>query len=329
MKTVLSTCPYVPPEWVAAHDLRLRRFRPGDARSAAGLAGGAGVCPYARDVLRAMEAASVTEDTAGVVITTVCDQMRRAAGLLPGTDSRPVLLMNVPTTWQTPAGQQIYVSELRRLGRFLVSLGGRAPDDRRLADTMVAYDQARFALKECRRRCSGSRFSRLLAEFDEQGPGVSFSPSASGPADAVKLALVGGPLWAEDAELFEIIESLGGNVVLDATTSGELVMPDAYDRSHLADRPLEEMARVYGRIPDAFRRPNRALFEWLGRELAARGVQGIVFRTCLWCDTWVAELVRIREGFGLPVLHLDVDGATPGCRTRISGRLQAFMEVLR
>jgi len=330
MKTVLYTCPHVPPEWIAAHGLKPRRFRPSDARSASGLAGGAGVCPYARDVLRAIEVARVTEATAaGVILTTVCDQTRRAAELLPDSSSCPVFLLNVPTTRDTPAAHRIYLAELQRLGHFLDSVGGREPSDRDLADTMLTYDRARSSLKECRRQLSGVRYNALLTEFDEQGPAVSFSLAADRPTDAVRLALVGGPLWAEDDELFEIIDNLGGDVVLDATAGGELVMPEPYNRSRLTERPLEEMARVYGRIPDVFRRPNSDLFDWLEHALAARNVQGIVFRNCLWCDSWLAELARVRDRLGLPVLHLDVDGATPTCRDRITGRLQAFLEVLR
>ena len=329
MRTVLYTCPYVPPEWIAAHGLRPRRFRPSDARSLSGLAGGAGVCPYARDVVRAVESARAVDPTvAGVVLSTVCDQTRRVAELLPDSNACPVFLLNVPTTRNTPAAHRVYLSELKRLGRFLVSLGGSEPSGHDLVNTMYAYDAARSSLKECRSRFSGVRYNALLAEFDEQGPATSFSLPGDRPADAVRLALVGGPLWAEDDELFEIIDNLGGDVVLDATGSGELVIPEACDRSLLTDQPLEEMVRVHGRIPDVFRRPNNNLFEWLERALTARCVQGIVFRNCLWCDTWLAELARIKDRFGLPVLHLDVDGATPTCRDRITGRLQAFLEVL-
>ena len=45
MKTVLHTCPFVPPEWVAAHGLSPMRITPAAAVPRPGLT--AGVCPFA------------------------------------------------------------------------------------------------------------------------------------------------------------------------------------------------------------------------------------------------------------------------------------------
>ena len=67
-----------------------------------------------------------------LVLTTVCDQMRYVAAMLEQRGSCPVFLLNVPSTWQTPAARQLYLDELRRLGRFLVQLGGKAPERRRV-----------------------------------------------------------------------------------------------------------------------------------------------------------------------------------------------------
>ena len=59
-------------------------------------------------------------DVSGLVLTTTCDQMRYVAAMLEQRGDRPVFLLNVPSTWQTPAARRLYLDELRRLGRFLV-----------------------------------------------------------------------------------------------------------------------------------------------------------------------------------------------------------------
>ena len=88
----------------------------------------------------------------------------------------------------------------------------------------------------------------------------------------------------------------GGRVVLDATEGGQRTMPRRFDPARVASDPLQELADAYfDGIPDAFRRPNSRLYEWLGRELAARHVQGIIFRRYLWCDLWHAELQRLKQ----------------------------------
>jgi benzoyl-CoA reductase/2-hydroxyglutaryl-CoA dehydratase subunit BcrC/BadD/HgdB len=136
-------------------------------------------------------------------------------------------------------------------------------------------------------------------------------------------------LFDDESDLFRMVEEAGGRIVLDATETGERTLPAAFDRRRVRDDPLLELANAYfGHIPDAFRRPNSELYVWLARELDRRGVRGILFRRCVWCDTWAAELGRIREWAPVPVLDIDVDGHDDASRARTAGRLRAFLEML-
>ena len=49
-----------------------------------------------------------------------------------------VFLFNLPVTWQTPVAERIFCDELRRLGRFLIGLGGHAPATGDLVEIMSA-----------------------------------------------------------------------------------------------------------------------------------------------------------------------------------------------
>ena len=83
-----------------------------------------GACAYAGAVVDAAERGL---DAAALVLTTVCDQMRYAAAEIERRGRQPVFLFQVPSTWQTAVARQMYLEELRRLGKFLVQLGGRSP----------------------------------------------------------------------------------------------------------------------------------------------------------------------------------------------------------
>jgi hypothetical protein len=73
-----------------------------------------------------------------------------------------------------------------------------------------------------------------------------------------------------DERVFDVIEQSGGRVVLDGTESGLRTLPAPLQRRRLRDDPLLELMDAYfGAIPDAFRRPDTALYQWLTRELAA------------------------------------------------------------
>lgn len=224
----------------------------------------------------------------------------------------------------------MYVDELKRLGRFLVRLGGKPPSDRTLAEVMLAYDSARKSILEDRGSLSSRQYAEMIAAFNRDGP--SNMPNKkfnTQPLNAgIPLAIVGGPMVKQDLEIFDIVEQCGGLVVLDATETGERGMPAPFDRRGLRDNPLMELARAYfGGIPDASRRPNSELYNWLKQKLIDRAVRGIIFRRYVWCDTWHAELSRLKEWTNLPVLDIDVGSDSRTHQVRTPNRIRAFLEM--
>jgi benzoyl-CoA reductase/2-hydroxyglutaryl-CoA dehydratase subunit BcrC/BadD/HgdB len=344
MNAVGYSSPFVPAEWIAAHGLQPHRLRlhptekltrgicpyagalmdaalsniPGGrvpllGTSSAEVAGDARHCLFQavahRSAISAHGAECVLDsaprsDILGVVLTTACDQMRYVAAMLEQRGSRPVFLLNVPSTWQTPAARQLYLDELRRLGRFLVHLGGKEPSDTELANVMLASDRTR----------------------EENGR----RPTARGAREGIPLAILGGPLMETDRDFFELVERAGGRIVLDATEDGERTLPRPFDPTRVGSDPLKELADAYfDGIPDAFRRPNTKLYDWLGRELAARQIRGIILRRYLWCDLWHAELHRLKQWSPTPVLEIDVGPDDTGAPNRVQGRIEAFLEMLK
>ena len=94
-----------------------------------------------------------------------------------------------------------------------------------------------------------------------------------------------------DESLLDLIETVGGRVVLDATETGERTLPAPFRVERLEADPLDELVAAYfDAIPDVFRRPNDRLYAWLGQEVAARDVRGLLVRRYVWCDLWHAEL---------------------------------------
>ena len=302
MKAVGYSSPFVPAEWIAAHGFRPQRLR---LRPTEKLT--RGVCPYAGALLDAAlgPGSQAPSAVSALVLTTACDQMRYVAAMLEQRGNYPIFLLNVPSTWQTPAAQRLYSEELRRLGRFLVSLGGTAPSSAELADIMLASNRAR-------------------EERNSRGP------TARGSTAGIPLAILGGPLLETDGEFFDLVERAGGRIVLDATEGGERTLPRPFDPVRVASDPLEELADAYfDGIPDAFRRPNTKLYEWLGRELTARQVRGIILRRYLWCDLWHGELHRLKQWSPTPVLEIDVGPDDLTAPNRVQGRIEAFLEMLK
>lgn len=330
MITAAYTCPFVPAEWITAHGLQASRIVPAGRGHGKLMEATEGLCPFARAFLNDL-ARLPAESQA--VFTTVCDQMRRAAEVFAARyPHRPCFVMNVPATWQTPAAMGLYVNELRRLGEFLVRMGGQTPTDGKLTEVMLAYDDARGQLRDLRECLPSRQYAELLTDFGRSGPTALDARCQATKSDhkpeAVPLAIVGGPLLGGHFEVFDVVERFGGRIVLDATAGGELTTPAPLDRQRATANPLSELAEAYfGAIPHAMRRPDSMLHDYLAREFVARGIRGILLHRQLWCDLWHGQLPRVKQQTNLPVLDIDVadEDADFG---RQAGRIQAFMEML-
>jgi benzoyl-CoA reductase/2-hydroxyglutaryl-CoA dehydratase subunit BcrC/BadD/HgdB len=316
MSHILYSCPYIPAEWIAAHSLRPRRVLP---RSVAGML--AGCCPY---VTAFQQQAAQETQAAGIIVTTLCDQMRRTAELLARQTATPVFLFNLPATWH-PAAVELYRAELARLGDFLVRVGGVAPTPETLTAVRRQLDRGYHRCRTLIGALPAQAYADMLADFfaDPLAPPAVIIPRQQ---HGIPLALVGVPLLRDSFPLLARIESAGGRVVLQATESGELSLPAPWNE--LTADPVEELVHAYfGAIPHAFRRPNTQLYDWLAREFAARGVTGVIFLRYLWCDLWHAEVQRLREWTALPVLELDVSPES-GALARMDTRIQSLLEML-
>jgi hypothetical protein len=320
MRTIACSSPFIPPEWIAAHGLRSRRLVPRAPVAHGPSRVREGVCCFAHAYT--LDAAGL--DDAGIVFTTTCDPMRRSAEATGGPER--TFLFNVPATWQTVATQQRYVAELGRMGAWMVRMGGAAPDAARLVETLRRWDVAREQARARRSEMSARGFAEALIELHASG---IFPETVCPPApnvSAFPVALVGGPLLLDEFWLYDCIEGGGARVALDATETGERGLAAPFDRRRLRDEPMSVLADAYfGQMPDAFRRPNTRLYEYLKSGFAERGVRAVILIRRVWCDLWHAEAARIREWCGLPCISVDLSGEGD-LRQRAATAVQALVE---
>ena len=325
-KTIIYTCPYVPAEWIAAHGFCPSRIIPKAAGNP--IVPMEGVCPYVQAFVNQV---TTSREATAVVMTTVCDQMRRAFDIVTSSCKLPGFLMNIPSTWQHVGAQKLYLEELKRFGRFLVTLGGKTPSNKFLTEIMLEYNNARSSILAMRKYLTSSQYSQTIATFNRDGKeAVSWTlPKDKPPMAGTSLAIIGGPLLEESFSLFDEIENYGGRIVLDATETGERGICGHFDMDKHQDDPLRELADTYFCIPDVFRRPNNRLYDWLKEQLANREVRGIILWRYMWCDMWHAEVHRLKKWTELPVLDIDVNANEKGLSVRTHLRIQAFVEMLQ
>lgn len=324
LKRVVYSCPYIPAEWIAAHGFKPSRIFPGVKKRIRPINSAAGICPYLRAFLNEVKA---EKDVAAVLFTTVCDQMRRAPEIIGSETPLPLFLMHVPSTWKTVEARKLYLSQLRRLGFFLIRLGGAPPSRETLCQAMNTYDKQRNVLRDAKGWVHSRAFSEAIVRFHRTGEVVQNTEKLDEYNNKVPIALIGGPLTSQDLSLFDVIQDAGGNVVLDGTETGERTMPRKFHRQQTHEDPLLELTDAYfGYIPDAFRRPNSELYVWMKREFQANHVKGVILIRNVWCDIWHAEVARIREWIRIPLLDIDLNGENPVSRNKT--RIRSFLELL-
>jgi benzoyl-CoA reductase/2-hydroxyglutaryl-CoA dehydratase subunit BcrC/BadD/HgdB len=296
MKKALYRSPFIPAEWITAHGFEPDRLIPSSLSTDGPIPDTEGVCPFMRSFVN-----EASQSNASIIIlTTMCDQMRHAHNLLQQSTDKKTFLFNLPSTWQTPASINLYITELKRLGRFLVDNGGGNPTDEELAEIMLKNDQARTCMPK--------------------------TPTVT--PGKTPIAILGGGMSSADKEILNLISDLGGQVVLDGTESGERTMPAPFNEQRVQENPIAELAEAYfNTIPDAFRRPNSELFRWLKEKTAERQPRGIIFLRQVWCDIWHAEVQRLKECTDIPLLDIDLNGEDPIPRNKT--RVEAFMETIR
>jgi len=150
---------------------------------------------------------------------------------------------------------------------------------------------------------------------------VAARPRADGRRP--RLMLGGSMLTEDDRWLLEMVEEKA-DIVTDIVCTGtrwfaEVVPSDG--------APLDRLARFYFSRPCMHRRPNAGVYGYaqaLGREFR---VQGLVYKTLLYCDSWNFEARRLQEALRVPMLHLDTDYSTEN-REQVRTRVEAFLETL-
>lgn len=319
----------MPAEWIAAHGLKPAKHIPSGVGEPGTAFSGQGICSYTSAFLE--ETVSEAEYHA-VIVTSLCDQMRRA---IERIDGKPAFCLNLPATWKTESAKRLYLGELERLGRFLVDLGGQVPSKGHLARIAREIDERRRSLRRRQGKLSARAFAEAVNSVHfttysfSDGQGTARTSGMDGNDKHIPIAIVGGALPTSLYGLYDLIESEQGRVALDANENGEIALSPRLDESRLGHAPLAAVASAYfDHIPGAFRRPNSLLYDWLDRELPARNIRAILFISHTWCDLWQAEAHRMKERYGLPFLSIRfVPDA--GFQERIRSQVQAFLEVLR
>lgn len=300
-------------------------------------------CSFCKSCLGNFESDRLYRLCDAVIGVSTCDMMRRLPELIQRNFGIPAFSLYLPRTAE-PLPHRIaeFERQLRWLAGELGALTGTAVTAAQLNAAADRYDRLRQALRSAdeRRRevppgIAGSAVLDLVTVANLIGPeaGSELATAAAGQpqremvrVQRPRLAL-GGSIVAEDDRWFVRLVETKADIVTDFLCTGTRWF--AEDLGPLgADNGFAGLARYYFcRVPCAHRRPNDAFFDYARARVRDFGVQGLVYKTMLYCDPWALERTRLGSELGLPVLHIDSTYSVEN-REQVRTRLEAFLENL-
>jgi benzoyl-CoA reductase/2-hydroxyglutaryl-CoA dehydratase subunit BcrC/BadD/HgdB len=348
-KVVGYFCIYAPVELLAAAGaIPVRLQRGGFAAEQAGekyLRSDA--CSFCKSCLGNFETDPLYRLCDAVVGVSTCDMMRRLPEAVERHFRIPAFSLYLPRTSE-PLPHRIaeFERQLEWLADELGALTGVAVTPERLAAATAQYDRLRAALRaaDARRRdtppgISGSEILDLVALAVLLEPSEATALVASTQAELSapvrpRLALGGSIVTEDDRWLLELVESKADIVTDFLCTGTRWFAEEVGGRDRETERQGDRCGALAGlaehyftRVPCAHRRPNDAFFEYARRRAGDFRVQGVVFKTLLYCDPWALERTRLRDELGLPLLHIDSTYSVEN-REQARTRVEAFLESL-
>ncbi len=342
-KVVGYFCIYAPVEMVQASGaIPVRLMRGGHAAEEAGERYlRADACSFCNACMGNFELAPAYKQVDAVVSVNTCDMMRRLPESIERHFGIPVFQIYMPRTSE-PLPHRIaeFRRQLGRLAEEQCRLTGSVVGDARLKSEIAAFDRLRGMLRQASdtRRMNGPLLSggtmldlaatawllgpvKAISLIEEVLRMVAARPRPEGRRP--RLILGGSMLTEDDRWLLDLIEEKA-DIVTDILCTGTRWFAEDVPAD---GAPLDRLARFYFSRPCMHRRPNTDMYKYVQELARDFRVQGLVYKTLLYCDPWNFEARRLQEALGVPMLHLDTDYSIEN-REQVRTRVEAFLETL-
>jgi benzoyl-CoA reductase/2-hydroxyglutaryl-CoA dehydratase subunit BcrC/BadD/HgdB len=286
-----------------------------------------------------------------VIAETTCDGKKKVYEFLRRI--KPVHIMNLPQTQDSPASLDLWYREIQRLKSAMeAELGVKITEEaiRRAIHITNEEARARRALfdlnqavpailtgKELLTITANADFSTdrqmeidLLDSFVNEVRQMAAAGYHTGTAKTPRVLLTGCPVGIDSDKIIDIIEGSGALVVTMENCGGYKTLDLMIDESDTRD-PLLLLAEKYLKVPCSVMCPNDGRMNLLRKMIADFKIDGIIDLTWQACHTynvesyWVADICRQA---GLAFLHIETnfsDSDTENLRVRV----EAFTEMMK
>jgi benzoyl-CoA reductase/2-hydroxyglutaryl-CoA dehydratase subunit BcrC/BadD/HgdB len=253
----------------------------------------------------------------------------------------------VPHAYNTEAGLRYYLEMLKRLKERIEKFLGTKIEEKHLRKSVALYNEMRSLFKEISflRKdetppITGKDFIKLMhgsfyldpeemVEILQSVLALLKSKKKEKGNKQCRILLTGNMLAVGDYKVIEMIEDVGGSLVIEQFCGG---MRHYLANVNLSGDLLEALARRYlsGREPCAFMRPSRERLDLVIKLAKEFRVDGVIWYQLRYCDTYNMEFFyfnNIMKEIGLPVLKLESEYDVEE-RGTLLNRIESFIESM-
>lgn len=313
-----------------------------------------GNCVYVRQAagLFAQNEDPYIENSDLIVFDVTCKQIYRLEEVVRHYFKANTLVLGVPYNFSQPAGVQYFRKEVAALVHRLEEFAGTKLDPAKLAESIRLYEDTRAALRalfdyqkeqdapitwrdsyeiiQAGNYLDPAEYLQLLRQLLNELATSKKSVYARLDPDAPRVLLSGSIIPPGDRKLVEIIEALGGRIVVDDIWSGFAPARSIAIKGDTLDAVADAYIIPHASLPTLDFEGDQRLrnLKTLVKDFNA---QGVIYHSLRYCDAFTFKAPETKRVFldeGVPFLeiHTEYSGSDyEAIRTRV----EAFLELVQ
>jgi benzoyl-CoA reductase/2-hydroxyglutaryl-CoA dehydratase subunit BcrC/BadD/HgdB len=276
-----------------------------------------------------------------------CQHLKKVAELWEYQGDIEIFKLGVPQQYISDFEVEYYAGRLRALTDRLQILTGNKITDNAINDAIARYNKMRGLFRQISllRRNDFTPITSLdfiklnhmsfyadpefvIEILEETLRDITTTPSRKN--NQPRLLITGPNICDGDHKLLELIDDVGGNIVIEEIYEGIRT----YWRDITMGRdPIKSLVQGYlvDRTPPAFMRNSaRQRFDHIFKLISEFNVSGVIWYELMYCETYDSESYYFAQQLkqhNIPLLILESD-YTKSDIGQLRTRLQAFMEML-
>jgi benzoyl-CoA reductase/2-hydroxyglutaryl-CoA dehydratase subunit BcrC/BadD/HgdB len=306
-------------------------------------------CPLIKSSFGSMLEKSPLFDLIDVmVIPTSCDGKKKLCELI--AEKKPVWIMEVPHTTNTPEARKLWFNEIKSLKKQLQKLTKRRITKGRIKKAVAITNNQRAQIHKLYNLRKGAppiwgRDALLVTNFasfddierwtihaERLNKELEKTPPIPAKGYRPRILVTGTPIVMPTWKMPILIEESGGIIVVDDICTGTKGFWDPVETStwtgsdmlvSLADRYLMNTCATFT--------PNTARLIRLKRFVTDWNIDGVIYYVIMACHPYGMEQKKVNEemeAMNIPVLNIETDFSEEDVE-QIRTRLEAFIEMIQ